>query len=107
MSMRLPRYGADGHPAGTAAQREASDPVPGPLRPVASDVPAPDRSCCCLARPVARVIMPPGAGRSEPVDLWLCGHHLRNSRQALHRSGAEVLVLPPAGDPEESPAPVS
>lgn len=106
MDMRLPRHGADGHPAGTAARRETSDPVPGSPSPAASDVPVPDRSCCCLARPVARVIMPASASRTEPVDLWLCGHHLRASRQALDRSEAGILVLPPVGDPEETPAPV-
>lgn len=107
MSMRFPRHGADGHPAGTAARRETSDPVPGSPGPAASEDPVPDRSCCCLARPAARVIMPAGGSRAEPVDLWLCGHHLRASRRALDRSGAEVLVLPPAGDLAEHPAPVS
>ncbi|MBO0770290.1 MAG: hypothetical protein J2P35_02415 [Actinobacteria bacterium] len=105
--MRFPRHGADGHPAGTAARRETSDPVPGSDGPASSGDPVPDRSCCCLARPAARVTMPAGGSRAEPVDLWLCGHHLRASGQALDRSGAEVLVLPPAGGLAEHPAPVS
>jgi hypothetical protein len=49
-----------------------------------------DRACCCPARPVVRVIMPPGPGRPGPVDLLLCGHHYRVSRAALRAAGAIV-----------------
>jgi len=43
--------------------------------------------------------MPPGPGRPHPVDLWLCGHHHRASRQALAAAGARVYDLtPPAAD---------
>jgi len=49
-----------------------------------------DRSCCCLARPVVTVIMPPAPGRPQPVDLLLCGHHFRVSRAALTAAGAAV-----------------
>jgi hypothetical protein len=60
----------------------------------------PSRSCCCPARPVVRVLMPPVAGRPHPVDLWLCGHHYRLSRQALCSAGAvaEDLAVPPVPD---------
>ena len=47
-----------------------------------------DRACCCPARPVVRVIMPPARGRPHPVDLLLCGHHYRVSRAALRAAGA-------------------
>jgi hypothetical protein len=57
------------------------------------------RACCCPARPVVRVIMPPAAGRRHSVDLLLCGHHYRVSSQALAAAGAAVRELPEiAGD---------
>jgi hypothetical protein len=49
-----------------------------------------DRACCCPARPVVTVIMPPAPGRPHPVDLLLCGHHFRVSRAALTAAGATV-----------------
>jgi hypothetical protein len=45
--------------------------------------PVPTRACCCLARPMVKVVMPPASGRPHLVDLWLCGHHYHASRQAL------------------------
>ena len=54
----------------------------------------PDRACCCPARPVVRVIMPPTAERRHSVDLLLCGHHYRVSRRALAAAGARVEDLP-------------
>jgi hypothetical protein len=49
-----------------------------------------DRACCCPARPVVTVIMPPAPGRPYPVDLLLCGHHFRVSQAALRAAGAAV-----------------
>jgi hypothetical protein len=49
-----------------------------------------DRACCCPARPVVTVVMPPGPGRPHPVDLLLCGHHFRASQAALTAVGAAV-----------------
>jgi hypothetical protein len=49
-----------------------------------------DRACCCPARPVVTVIMPPAPGRPHPVDLLLCGHHFRLSQAALTAAGAAV-----------------
>lgn len=49
-----------------------------------------DRACCCPARPVVTVIMPPAPGRPRPVDILLCGHHYRASRAALRAAGAIV-----------------
>ena len=53
----------------------------------------PSRSCCCLARPAVKVIMPPTAGRMHSVDLWLCGHHYHASLAALLKAGARVEDL--------------
>jgi hypothetical protein len=50
-----------------------------------------DRACCCPARPVVRVLMPPTPARPHPVDLLLCGHHYRVSRAALAAAGAVVF----------------
>jgi hypothetical protein len=59
------------------------------LLPSVSHVMA-DRACCCPARPVVTVIMPPAPGRPHPVDLLLCGHHFRISQAALTAAGAAV-----------------
>ena len=48
------------------------------------------RACCCPARPVVTVVMPPTARRPYPVDLLLCGHHFRASQAALQAAGAAV-----------------
>lgn len=60
-----------------------------------------DRSCCCPARPVVRVLIPPASARRHPVDLLLCGHHYLASRVALAAAGAVAIdeagaVLEPA-----------
>ena len=57
-------------------------------RAVPLDVTA--RACCCPARPVVTVVMPPTAGRPHPVDLLLCGHHFRVSQASLQAAGADV-----------------
>ena len=49
-----------------------------------------DHACCCPARPVVTVMIPPAPGRPHPVDLLLCGHHFRVSRAALQAAGASV-----------------
>ena len=46
----------------------------------------------------------------RPVDLWLCGHHYRTSRQALDAAGATIFMvsLPPVpaqADQETAPTP--
>lgn len=77
-------FGRSSHPAGSAR--------PEGLR--FSDPAVPSRSCCCPARPVVKVIMPPGgADRAHSVDLWLCGHHYRASLTALAAAGATVEDL--------------
>ena len=54
------------------------------------DPSVPSRACCCAARPVVKVIMPPTPDRPRPVDLWLCGHHYRASLVSLKLAGARV-----------------
>lgn len=55
-------------------------------------------ACCCPARPVVRVIMPPTAARPHEVDLLLCGHHYRVSHKALVAAHATVSELPGTTD---------
>ena len=57
-----------------------------------------DHACCCPARPVVRVIMPPAPGRSHAVDLLLCGHHYRVSQRALDAAGVTIYGLPGKAD---------
>ena len=57
-------------------------------RAVPIDVTA--RACCCPARPVVTVVMPPTASHPHPVDLLLCVHHFRVSQAALRAAGAAV-----------------
>jgi len=52
-----------------------------------------DRACCCVARAVVRVVMPPAPGRPHDTELLLCGHHYRVSRDALATAHARVEEL--------------
>jgi len=54
----------------------------------------PDRACCCPARPMVVVMLPPTATRARPADLWLCGHHYRASQAALTQADAVVSDAP-------------
>jgi hypothetical protein len=60
------------------------------------------RACCCVARPVVTVVMPPAPGRPHPVDLLLCGHHYRVCRAAVAAAGA--AVYDEFGAPVRAPA---
>ncbi len=51
-------------------------------------------ACCCPARPVVRVVMPPTATRPHRTELLLCGHHYRVSRRALATVNATATELP-------------
>ena len=51
------------------------------------------RACCCPALPSVVAVIPPADGRRAPVELLLCGHHYRQSRQALAAIGATLLDL--------------
>lgn len=71
------------------------------MRPLDDAIPArqttaglTDRACCCPARAVVQVVMPPTPARPHRTDLQLCGHHYRISRQALAAAGAAVRELP-------------
>ena len=57
-----------------------------------------DRGCCCPAPPVVRVVMPPTPERRHSVDLLLCGHHYRVSRQALAAARARIENMPGKAD---------
>lgn len=50
-----------------------------------------ERACCCPARPIVTVLIPPTPDRPHAVDLLLCGHHYRVSRGALKAIGAVVF----------------
>ena len=79
------------HPAsgGSARPVQIHDDTIGARQPVAVGL-----ACCCPARPVVRVIMPPTATRPHRTELLLCGHHYRVSRQALAAANATVTELP-------------
>lgn len=51
------------------------------------------RSDCCVAVAAYRVVLPATGSRTRPVELLLCGHHYRCSREALRRSDAVVTDL--------------
>jgi hypothetical protein len=53
-----------------------------------------DRACCCPARPVVRILIPPASARPHSVDLLLCGHHYRASGAALAAAGAVIMGRP-------------
>jgi len=53
-----------------------------------------DRACCCPAKAVVQVIMPPTVAWPDGNDLLLCGHHYRVSRPALAAVHAVVHELP-------------
>jgi hypothetical protein len=76
--------------------------VPPLKESIFTDPAIPSRACCCPARPVVRVIMPPAANRANPVDLWLCGHHYRASLEALRAAGAIVEDLTGTADQERA-----
>src|SRR6266700_5077803 len=69
------------------AAGEAADGQPGSFRPPHLA----ERSCCCPARPVVMVLIPPISARRHPVDLLLCGHHYLSSKAALAAVGAVAM----------------
>jgi len=91
MSLRFPHM----HAGGNAPESGGAPPVPSLWSSPLCDE---DRACCCPARPVVRVIMPPIPGRPHAVDLLLCGHHYRISRHVLAAAGATVDDLPRMAD---------
>ncbi len=83
--------------AATSAAGPAGQPDQGYSSALA-DPTVPMQACCCAARPMFKVVMPPTATRPRPVDLWLCGHHCRASRAALESAGASVYPLTAGAD---------
>ena len=81
MRMRFPRRRA------TVAGRSPGDQIAGTPPEDQADWFSPhdlgDRACCCPARPVVRVRIPPASDRPHSADLLLCGHHYRASVAAL------------------------
>jgi hypothetical protein len=83
--MRFPRRRAgkpSGQAAGTPPDDRAARSGPHGLG---------DRACCCPARPVVRVLIPPVPARPHSVDLLLCGHDYRASGAALAAAGAVII----------------
>jgi hypothetical protein len=74
------------------AQAGLSD-VAAPAGPVDQGSGPGDRACCCVARAMVRVVMPPAEGRPHDTELLLCGHHYRVSRAALSAAHAQVEEL--------------
>jgi hypothetical protein len=95
MKPRFPLAGADQSAPGSGEPPWDDMLPPSPAR-------YEDRACCCPAYPVVRVIMPPTAERRHSVDLLLCGHHYRVSRQALAAAGARIENLPGKADAAEA-----
>jgi len=71
-----------------------TQPGPGDAARAAAPAAPVGRACCCPAKAVVRVIMPPAPGRPGETDLLLCGHHYRASRRALASARATVRELP-------------
>ncbi len=78
--------------ADKAGDAAATGPVSGPVTGPA------EQACCCVAKAMVRVVIPPAPSRAHETELLLCGHHYRVSRQALAAAHAHVDELPePAG----------
>jgi len=50
-----------------------------------------ERSCCCPAEPVVRVVLPPAGSRVTETDLLFCAHHFRGCRTGLGSVRARVF----------------
>ena len=86
--MRFPRRGTG--KAGRPAVGQAAGMPPDDRAARSGPPDLGDRACCCPARPVVRVLIPPAPVRPHSVDLLLCGHHYRASRAALAAAGAVI-----------------
>jgi hypothetical protein len=105
----------DGYPESEGARSEdrRAEPNGAASRAIAwrplESLPTTQSACCCSARPAVRVMMPPAAPGHEPVDLLLCGHHFRASRESLKRAGAFAfdasgsLIMPAAWERAREP----
>ena len=86
------------HPSYFGRQDRAAnavDELPATPETVAAHQPSPrysQRACCCPAPPSVIAVIPAN-GHRAPVELLLCGHHYRQSRQALETIGAKLTDL--------------
>jgi hypothetical protein len=55
------------------------------------------QACCCPAPPAVIAVITSADSSRAPAELFLCGHHYRQSRRALADCGATLLDL--AGQP--------
>ena len=53
-------------------------------------IPPAQQACCCPAHACYQAVLPPGPARNRPVEIYLCAHHLHESRVALDHAGAAV-----------------
>ncbi len=90
------------HPSGRNNDNAASLPLDDAIPSRIATAGLADRACCCPAKPMVRVLMPPTAARPHETELLLCGHHYRASRQALAAARARVRGLP--GTPGDAAA---
>jgi hypothetical protein len=112
MRMRFPRRRAD--KTGRSAVGQAAGTPPDDQAAWSGLHHLGDRACCCPARPVVRVLIPPASARPHSADLLLCGHHYRASGAALaavgavimddRRSGGTIVTKYELGDPVFSDA---
>lgn len=93
MSVRFPHHGPGHHETGSHSGSAAARAVTEGSLPRDTPDDIPGAACCCPAKPQVKVLMPATASRPYPVDLWLCGHHWRASREALTRAGATVYDI--------------
>jgi hypothetical protein len=102
-------------PSSVGQVEGAAGPSDATARPGSSVCPS-DQACCCVARAVVRVVMPPTAARPHETEVLLCGHHYRVSRASLAAAHAAVSQLPESDDPaawfsgdprQHAPAPVA
>lgn len=78
-----------------AADTQCAPGAPG--SPIDSQIPVDSGvfyACCCPAKPIVRVTMPPSPSRPHSVDLLLCGHHYRVSQAKLEAAGTVAEELP-------------
>ncbi|GAA1598956.1 hypothetical protein [Kribbella karoonensis] len=52
----------------------------------------PVRACCCSAAPAVKVLLQNPQHSDHLVDLYLCGHHYRQSFGALVQTGATTVT---------------
>src|ERR1700745_2238207 len=91
MSMRFQHPSYFGRLNGTASAADARPATPEPAAAVHGLLPRySQRACCCPALPSVIAVIPANELHA-PVELLLCGHHYRQSKQALAASAATLM----------------